>query len=415
MQEQRFSAKIRVLLIGDTHPEMIAIAKKLAQKGFDFKIVLPTYFTFPESVIINRIGFGITSLKPWLQKRTLDSSISSKTILRPFAFLETLTWLFKKLGYYRISWKFAQQYNRRITKKIPRLIELFHPDIVVSYDTIKFPRSEEYKHIVICPMSHPAAVERSLIQSKVLFPNWPEMEDEKPLGVNDTAFFADRIVLLSQFAKDTYAAEGYEKSKLEVIHIGPINKNENPQPLIDYRSSVLRILFLGRMTRVKGVEALARLSHLLNPMDFQISLVGQCSPVIATYIREISNAKVLTLIDNPQPSDISKYFAESDIFALPSFNEGFNISSLEAMSYGLIPILSKNSGVSEILRNTELSDFIINPGSIQDLEKRLKYLSNMHHDEFIRLANVSFDLSKKFSFDRFAEDFVSVLTKELNK
>jgi glycosyltransferase involved in cell wall biosynthesis len=411
MQEQKFPADIRVLLIGDTHPEMIAIAENLARKGIDLKIILPTYFTIQESRIIARLGIGITRLKPWLQKRTLDSVITSGKIVRSFAFLETFSWLSKKLGYYRISWKFAQQYKMRITKKLPKIIEMFHPEIVVSYDTINVPRSEKFKHIVICPMSHPAAVELSLIQSKILFPNWPEIVDEKPLGLNETALFADRVVLLSQFARETYICQGFEPSKLEVIHIGPVNRNENPRPPLNRGNGFLRILFLGRMTRVKGVEALARLSHLINPLEFRISLVGQCSPIIARYIHEISNPKVLTLIENPQPNDISKYFTESDIFVLPSFNEGFNISSLEAMSYGLVPVLSMNTGVSEILKNTPLADFIISPGSVEDLEKCVKYLSKLSRDDFNFLANYSFELSKKFSFERFAEEFVAMLIK----
>lgn len=415
MQEQEFPAGVRVLLVGDTHPEMIAIAKKLAQKSLDFKILLPTYFTIRESRILAKLGFGITRLKPWLQKRTLESSFTAKTIIRPFAFLETFTWIFKRLGYYNISWKLAQSYKWIISKKISRLIEVYRPDIVVTYDTIKVPRFKKFKHIVICPMSHPAAVERSLIQSKVLFPDWPEMEDEKPLGLNDTAFFADRIVLLSQFAMGTYASEGFELSKLEVIHVGPINENANTSPQIDKRKSFLRILFLGRMTRIKGVETLARLSHLLNPTDFQISLVGQCSPIIAKYIRKNSNSKVLTLIENPKPQDISKYYAESDIFALPSFNEGFNIAALEAMSYGLVPVLTMNSVGPEILKNTPLSDFIIKPGSIEDLEKCVKSLSKLDRNQFNSLANVSFELSKRFSFERFAENFVKMLIKEISK
>ena len=199
-----------------------------------------------------------------------------------------------------------------------------------------------------------------------------------------------------------------------MIHIGPINGNSEISPPLEIEKSILRILFLGRMTRVKGVEALARLSNSLSPTKFQIRLVGQCPPSIASYIRRISNSEVLKLIENPSPDVISDHFLNSDVFALPSFNEGFNISSLEAMSYGLVPVLSKNAGVSEVLDNTSLAKLVIDPGSIEQLATCMNYLSDLDQEEFNSLSKISFQLSQNFSFDRFAEDFVKVIKQELS-
>ncbi len=415
MREQEVQTGIRVLLIGDTHPEMISIARNLSRRDINYKIVLPTYFTVQESQTLVKFKIGYMGLQPWLQKRTLDPCISSDSMIRTYAALEAFTWLAKKFGYHQISWKFANLYNRKLTKRLPRIIESINPEFVVSYDTIKVPRSNRFKHIVICPMSHPIAVKESLIQSKNLFPNWPEMDDEKPLGINETAQFADRVVVLSQFAKNTYVSQGFEESKLEVIHIGPINGNKDSQLISEGENEFLRILFLGRMTRIKGVEALARLSDHLDPLKFQISLVGQCSPIIAKYIRSISNSDVLTLNENPAPNEISRFYSESDVFALPSFNEGFNISSLEAMSYGLVPVLSKNAGVSEILENTSLERLIIEPGSIAQLLESMNYLSSLGKKEFHALAKFSFEHSRKFTFEKFADDFVDLMLRESSK
>ncbi len=415
MREQEKLKKIKVLLIGDTHPEMIAIAKNLALNSIDFKIVLPTYFTVRESRILSNLGVRILGLGAWLQKRTLDSHINSDSIIRKYAFMETSTWLFKRMGYHRLSWKLADMYNKKLASQLPKIIESTGPSIVVSYDTIRVPKLVKIKHIVICPMSHPVTVKESLNESKILFPDWPEMEDEKPLGLNETADFADRVVLLSRFAKNSYISQGFNASKLEVIHIGPINNNISHLPPLESNNSLLKILFLGRMTRIKGVEALAKLSHSLNPLKFQINLVGQCSPEIASYIRGISNSNVLKLIENPTPNEISMYFEDSNVFALPSFNEGFNISSLEAMSYGLVPILSKNAGVAEVLENTPLARLIIDPGSVEQLKFCLNYLSDLEQGDFQDLARFSFELSRGFSFDRFAEEFLEVLMHEIER
>ncbi len=415
MRKREKHTGFRVLLIGDTHPEMIAIAKNLARSNTDFKIVLPTYFTIHESQFLSKIIIRDSSLNAWLHKRTLESCIKSDSVIRKYAFLETCTWLFKKFGYHGISWNFARRYNQKVSNSLTRIIHLYRPDVVVSYDTIRVPRLEKFKHIVICPMSHPVVVAKSIAEAKKLFPDWPEMDDEKPLGINETAKFADCVVLLSKFAKNSYVSQGFEESKLKVIHIGPINGNSELSPPLKIEKSILRILFLGRMTRVKGVEALARLSNSLSPTNFQIRLVGQCPPNIASYIRRISNCEVLQLIENPSPDEISEHFLTSDVFALPSFNEGFNISSLEAMSYGLVPVLSKNAGVSEVLENTSLAKLVIDPGSTEQLSTCLNNLSNLGHKEFSSLSKISFQVSKQFSFDKFAKDFVKVINQEFNK
>ena len=415
MREERKHIGFRVLLVGDTHPEMIAIAKILARNKIDFRIVLPTYFTARESRFLSSVVIRGLGLNAWLRKRTLDTSIKSNSVIRKHAFLETCTWLFKRFGYHRMSWEFAMRYKNKLSNSLLRIIDSYRPHVLVSYDTIKVPRLEKIRHIVICPMSHPIEVTKSLAEAKRLFPTWPEMDDEKPLGINETAKFADRVIVLSRFAKNSYLSQGFEESKLEVIHIGPINGNSQMSPPLETEKKILRILFLGRMTRVKGVEALARLSNSLSPTKFQIILVGQCPPNISAYIRQISNCEVLTLVENPSPEVISEHFLNSDVFALPSFNEGFNISALEAMSYGLVPVLSKNAGVSEILENTSLAQLVIDPGSIDQLAQCFNYLSNLEQSDFNNLSNISFQLSKNFSFDKFAKDFLKVLNQELSR
>lgn len=403
-----------ILLVGDTHPEMLAIAKSLVLHQLDFKIALPTYFTAEESRFFPKYVTKALGLDIWLSKRTLDPGFKSNLLIREYAYLEALAWLLKKFGYYRISWRISLAYQRLRSKALPKLVKLYRPRMIISYDTIHIPRFEGIGHIVICPMSHPESVAKSLAQAREMFPDWPEMEDEKPLGVSETARSADRLVTLSSFAKKTYLAQGFEESKIEVIHIGPINSKSEISPQLDFTDGIVRILFLGRMTRVKGVEALARLSNSLDPTRFQITLTGQCPPNIASYIRQISNAEVLKLFENPSPDQISFHFLSSNVFALPSFNEGFNISSLEAMTYGLIPILSKNAGVSEVLVGTQLERLIINPGDIEQLSSCLHYLADLDQQEFKNLSNISIQLSKSFSFDRFAESFLSILKKQLN-
>lgn len=402
----------RFLLIGDTHPEMIAIANELAFRNLSFKLILPTYFTVGEARIIANLGIRFTKFDPWLKKRTLNAAITKKQLIRKYAVLELLTWLAKRYGREQIFWLLWQSYRNLLSKNMSVILESICPETVISYDTIQLPLPSSYRHIVICPMTHPSEVRKALIHSKTLFPNWPEMNDETPMGISNTAREADTLVVLSNFAKQSYVSQGMEPGKIEVIHIGPINGSDYPQTRSNaFPSSKLSVLYLGRMTRIKGIDALIQVSHLLDPSQISISLVGQSSPEITKYIRNKCNPDVLSLYVNPSPSEVTTFYRNSHIFVLPSFNEGFGIASLEAMTYGLIPILSTSTGVSEILDDTKLSNLVIRPGDVSQLHTNLNFLQSLNLVQFTEYQQLAIDISKKFSFSNFSKDFVSRILK----
>ena len=55
--------------------------------------------------------------------------------------------------------------------------------------------------------------------------------------------------------------------------------------------------------------------------------------------------------------EVNKIFSASDIYVLSSVSEPFGIAPLEAMSFGIASIISKQSGVSEIVKNALKVDF----------------------------------------------------------
>ena len=66
-------------------------------------------------------------------------------------------------------------------------------------------------------------------------------------------------------------------------------------------------------------------------------------------------------------------FKQSDIFILPSYSEGFPLSVLEAMSYGLPLIVTPVGALPEVLKEGE-NCFFVKPGSVSDLTRALTQL-----------------------------------------
>ena len=55
--------------------------------------------------------------------------------------------------------------------------------------------------------------------------------------------------------------------------------------------------------------------------------------------------------------DVTKMFALSDVYVMPSVSEPFGISPLEAMNANVPVVISKQSGVSEVLKYAIKVDF----------------------------------------------------------
>jgi glycosyltransferase involved in cell wall biosynthesis len=58
-------------------------------------------------------------------------------------------------------------------------------------------------------------------------------------------------------------------------------------------------------------------------------------------------------------ADVKKMFAYSDVYVMPSVSEPFGISPLEAMKSNVPTIISKQSGVAEVLKYAIKVDFFL--------------------------------------------------------
>lgn len=68
-------------------------------------------------------------------------------------------------------------------------------------------------------------------------------------------------------------------------------------------------------------------------------------------------------------------FRSCDFFLLPSYNEGFPIAIIEAMSAGLPIITTPVGGIPDVIKD-EQSGFLINPGDYASMAQRILTLAS---------------------------------------
>jgi len=174
---------------------------------------------------------------------------------------------------------------------------------------------------------------------------------------------AIKIIAVSHLTKNQITQQyGIDPSKVEVVY-NAIEANgeafDEEKFRIDKHEKI--VLFLGRITMQKGPEYfLAAAKKVLEVVDNVKFVMAGSGDMIRQTI-EMAAAmgighKVL-FTGFLRGGDVEKVFRMADLYVMPSVSEPFGIAPLEAMSHDVPVIISKQSGVSEVLTHALKVDF----------------------------------------------------------
>jgi len=174
---------------------------------------------------------------------------------------------------------------------------------------------------------------------------------------------ADKVITVSHFTKriclDRY---GVPEEKITVVHNGVENSEQDKCeiPLKKNHDEKI-VLFLGRITMQKGPEYfIAAAKKVLEKME-NVKFIMAGSGDMFTRTIELAAGmgighKVL-FAGFLRGADVDRVFEMADLYVMPSVSEPFGLSPLEAMIHKVPVIISKQSGVAEILHHALKVDF----------------------------------------------------------
>lgn len=178
---------------------------------------------------------------------------------------------------------------------------------------------------------------------------------------------AVRVIAVSHLTRSLCVQHyGVDPAKIDVVHNAIELPNGNGRPngqpeTFKIGSNEKVVLFLGRITFQKGPEYfLAAAKRVLEVMD-NVKFVMAGSGDMVRHTMELAaqmgiGSKVLFTGFLRGP-DVERVFKMADLYVMPSVSEPFGIAPLEAMSNDVPVIISKQSGVSEVLKHALKVDF----------------------------------------------------------
>lgn len=173
---------------------------------------------------------------------------------------------------------------------------------------------------------------------------------------------ADAIITVSNLTKNIVVNRyGINAQKVFPIHnavkqTGFTSSEENFKPFEDKV-----VTFLGRITFQKGPEYFVKAAQKVleqNPnVQFVMAGSGDMMQGMIHLMAELRIGSNFHFTGFLRGDDVNKILAMSDAYVMPSVSEPFGISPLEAMKADVPVIISKQSGVSEILKHSIKVDF----------------------------------------------------------
>ncbi|WP_462266523.1 glycosyltransferase family 4 protein [Alistipes putredinis] len=164
---------------------------------------------------------------------------------------------------------------------------------------------------------------------------------------------ADRVIAVSELTRRIVIGKyGIPAEKVVTVHNAVrFGESEEAAPERAVKDKV--VTFLGRITYQKGpdyfVEAAAKVLQRVSDVRFVMAGSGDLMNHVVRRVAQLGIADRFHFTGFLKGGEVQRMFRLSDVYVMPSVSEPFGISPLEAMRSGVPVIISRQSGVAEVL------------------------------------------------------------------
>ena len=173
---------------------------------------------------------------------------------------------------------------------------------------------------------------------------------------------ADCIVCVSNRTRETVINKyNIAPDKVFTVHNGVDFSNTSDPTIHTPKPNEKIVTFLGRITLQKGPEYFVELAELILAQMKNVKFIMAGSgELMIDMVKKVARAGIsdrFLFTGFLKGKDVHEMLSLSDVFVMPSVSEPFGICPLEAMQCGVPTIISKQSGVSEVIKHAIKVDY----------------------------------------------------------
>jgi glycosyltransferase involved in cell wall biosynthesis len=185
------------------------------------------------------------------------------------------------------------------------------------------------------------------------------------------ARFCDAVVCISQHERASALRAGLPPDRLVVV-VNGIGDIALPADVASARdhwpAGALRVLFVGRLDRQKGVDTLYKALERLGTRAFALVVGAAVVTERSGALAVPPNARAMGWLAR---EEIAVLCCAADVLVVPSRWEGFGLVALEAMRCGCAVVASRTGGLPEVI-DDGVSGLLFEPGDAEQLAALLE-------------------------------------------
>ncbi len=266
-------------------------------------------------------------------------------------------------------------------------------------------------------MTYKAGLAAKKVSGKPLIVHMHATEFDRTggLGANEHVYkiekegmeMADTVIAVSGYTKQKIIEHyGIPDSKIKVVH-NAIDRDDIPSISVHKSDSPKTVLFLGRITLQKGPDYFIAAAHKALEAEpntrFIIAGSGDMEPRIIERAAQLGISGNVLFAGFLSDDEIHKAYRMADLYVMPSVSEPFGITPLESVMNHTPVLISRQSGVREVLKHCLEVDFWDINQMANKMIAALRY-RELHNE----LQRNSYEEASRLSWDSSARKCIEI-------
>lgn len=347
-------------------------------------------------------------LKKSLSKRSFPAIPSRLIAHRPDLFLK------EQLGNIASEENLIQQVYAPFDSWVASKLERLKPDIFMAYENANVASFKKAKALGITTVLDLAQIHhQSILDIHTRYGFLNKSYTTQTLDFinkrkTEALHYTDYIFALSSFARDSLVANAVPPQKIFTVNLGVNQQNFYPKTSYAPKAK-FRFLFVGTITRRKGLDVLFKAFKSLSLPNAELVLIGPMadgSELLEEYKDLYSYHPFM------HHEALANAYRNADVFVFPSYLDSWAQTVVEAMACGTPAIVSEHTGAKDAVKQG--GGFVVPVGDIAALKEKMLYCYQ-NPEEVKDLGKTAAKIATQYTTENYHQQVIEAVNKIANE